>query len=448
MSRFPFVEVKVMAGKKMWQARSRKSILVMRRVVGVSAVLMLSMATLRADVVLDWNAIALKTTAAAPFNPPVETRSLAIVHAAMFDAVNSIIGEFNSYAVEFSAPKGASPEAAAAAAAHFVLVQLYSSQQAMLDAAYQASLTAIPDGTAKTDGIAVGESVAAQILALRANDGADTAISAPYTPGAQPGDWIPTPPTFHPALDPGWGTVHPFLLREASQFRSGPPPALTSAQYTRDFNEMKEIGSLTSSTRTSAQTDLAHFWVSTAPQNWNPVARQVAIGRALTLSQNARLLALLNLAGADAFIASWDAKFTYNQWRPVTAIRAADTDGNPDTTADPAWTPLLVTPPFPDYIAGHTTYAGAAKEVLEHVFGRTPGIAVKLTSATAPGVTETYTTFEDIADGVVDARVWGGIHWRTSSVRGERVGEQIGRFAVDHFLKPKTKGKNCDEEHE
>jgi hypothetical protein len=232
--------------------------------------------------------------------------------------------------------------------------------------------------------------------------------------------------------------VRPFFLREGSQFRPGPPPALTSPQFTRDFNEIKEIGSATSSTRTQDQTDLAHFWVSTAPQIWNPAARQVAIAQGLTLSQNARALSLLNMAGADAFIASWDAKFAYNQWRPVTAIREAATDGNPQTIADPNWTPLLVTPPFPDYIAGHTTYGGAAEEVLEHVFGENPGIVIKLTSATAPGVTESYATFDEIADGVVDARVLGGIHWRTSSVRGRQIGQKVGAFAVCHFLKPRS----------
>jgi hypothetical protein len=176
--------------------------------------------------------------------------------------------------------------------------------------------------------------------------------------------------------------------------------------------------------------------LSTAPQNWNQAARQVAIVQGLTLSQNARALALLNLAGADAFIASWDAKFRYRQWRPVTAIRAADTDRNPDTVEDLSWTPLLDTPPFPDYIAGHTTYAGAAQKILEHVFGKDPGVVMALTSATAPGVVETYLTFRDIADGVVEARVWGGIHWRTSSEPGLAVGKEIGLYAVRHFFKP------------
>jgi len=413
--------------------------------IGLIAAIMLSTPAARADTVLDWNVIALKTTAAAPFNPPVESRNLAIVHAAMFDAVNSIVGELHSYAVEFGAPKGASPDAAAAAAAHFALVQLYSAQQSTLDTAYNASLAAIPNGAAKTAGIAVGEALAKQILDLRSTDGADAAVNAPYTPGSKPGDCIPTPPAFAAALDPGWGSVRPFVLKAGSQFRPGAPPTLTSLQYTGDFNEIKEIGSATISTRTQDQTNLALFWVSTGPQNWNPAARQAAIARGLTLSQNARLFALLSLAGADAFIAAWDAKFTYNQWRPISAIRAADTDGNPDTTPDPAWTPLLPTPRFPDYIAGHTTYAGAAKEVLERILGKNPGVVMTLTSPSAPGVTETYPTFEDIADGVVNARVWGGIHWRTSSVRGEQVGEKVGRYAVLHSLRPKRQEHDRDD---
>jgi hypothetical protein len=231
--------------------------------------------------------------------------------------------------------------------------------------------------------------------------------------------------------------VQPFFLLKGSQFRPGPPPALDSKRYTGDFAEIRAVGSSISDTRSRQRTDLARFWVATAPQNWNPAARQVAIARGLTLAENARAFALLNLAGADAFIAAWDAKFAYNQWRPVTAIRAADTDGNPATGADPEWTPLLVTPRFPDYIAGHTTYAGAAQKVLEHLFGIDPGETITLTSATAPGVVETYTSFKQIADDVVDARVWGGIHWRTSSVRGRLVGETIGRYVSLRFLQPR-----------
>jgi hypothetical protein len=430
----------VMRNKNLAIGLLRNMLGVALRTTGLSAWILLSGIIVRADTVLDWNITALKTTAAAPFNPPLESRNLAIIHAAMFDAVNSIVGEFHPYLVELSAPKAASPDAAAAAAAHSALLKLYPAQRGALDAAYLASLAAIPDSSAKTNGIAVGEAVAAKILAMRATDRANAAIIAPYIPGSGPGGWSPTPPAFQAVLDPGWGAVRPFFLREGSQFRPAPPPALDSPQYTQDFNEIKQIGSATSVTRTQDQTDLARFWVSTAPQIWNPAARQAAIAHGLTLSQNARVFALLNLAGADAFIASWDAKFTYNQWRPVTAIRAANTSANPDTIADSSWTPLLATPPFPDYIAGHTTYAGAAEKVLEYVFSGDPGVVMKLTSATAPGVMETYTTFDAIAEGVVDARVWGGIHWRTSSSRGRQVGQQIGAFAVRYFLSPKNGG--------
>jgi len=411
------------------------------KMVALCAWPLLNPCSARADVVLDWNILTLKTTAAAPFNPPLESRNVAIVHAAMFDAVNSIVREYQPYAVRLHLAAAASPEAAAAAAAHFALVQLYPDQRMLLDDAYARSLALIPEGPRKAHGITVGETVASRILSLRASDGAAAAITAPYTPGTGAGIWNPTPPAFLRALDPGWGSVRPFLMEDESQFRPGPPPALTSRRYTRDFDEIKEIGSSTSTTRTQEQTDLARFWVATAPQNWNPAARQAAIARGLTLSENARAFALLNMAGADAFIASWDAKFTYNQWRPVTAIRAADSDGNPDTLEDPLWTPLLVTPPFPDYVAGHTTYAGAAAKVLEHIFGKHPGVVLELTSPTAPGVVETYTRFKAIADGVVDARVWGGIHWRTSSVRGRVVGEEIGRYAARHFLK-KVRGRS------
>jgi hypothetical protein len=412
------------------------------RSVAWAGIVLASSGLLHADAVLDWNATALETTASAPFNPPLESRNLAIVHAAMFDAVNSIAGEFRPYAVEIDAPEGASPDAAAAAAAHSALAQLYPDQQAALDAAYATSLSRIPDGPAKTDGVAVGQAAAARILALRATDGTGAAIDAPYAPGAGPGDWIPTPPAFAPALDPGWGKVRPFCLEDGGSFRADPPPALTSAEYARDYREIADIGSATSRTRTRDQADLARFWVSTASQIWNPAARQVATGQGLTVSRNARALALLNLAGADAVIAAWDAKFAHNQWRPVTAIRAADTDGNPETTADPAWTPLLVTPPFPDYVAGHTAYAGAAAKVLEHVFGAHPGVVLKLTSAAAPGATRTYATFEEIADGVVEARVLGGIHWRTSSTQGKKMGAAVAAFAIDHCLEPRDERRD------
>jgi PAP2 superfamily len=406
--------------------------------VGAGASLVLGAGVARGDAVLDWNEISLKTTAAAPFDPPRESRSLALVHAAVFDAVRAIVGGFHSYACELIVAPSASPEAAAIAAAHQVLVRLYPAQQAALDTAYARSLSVIPPGQATADGVSVGDAVAACLLRLRADDGAARADSS--DPGGdhlgKPGIWSPTPPRFAPALDPGWGKVRPFVLRDGSQFRPEPPPSFDDPRYGRDFAEIQAIGSATSAIRTQAQTALARFWIATAPQNWNPLARQLSRARHLTLSENARAFALLNLACADAFIAAWDAKFTFGQWRPVSAIRRADEDGNPETAPDPSWTPLLMTPPFPDYIAGHTAYAGAAAAVLEHLFGRRPGIALTITSPSAPGVVEIYATFEEIAESVVDARVWGGVHWRTSSERGKEVGRRVGQYVIDHCCTP------------
>ena len=388
----------------------------------------------RADVVIDWNEAALRTTAAAAFDPPLEARNLAILHAAIFDAVNAITGEFQPYATTARPVAGASPQAAAAAAAHRVLVQLYPAQKAELDLVYARSLAALPEGGERTAGVALGEKVAEEILARRAADGADHARRPSSATAAGTTAWVPTPPAFLPALDPGWGAVRPFVLERGSQFRPAPPPPPDSAEQARDFAEIKAIGAARSTTRTGAQTDLARLWVATGAQNWNPLVRQVAAARHLTVSQSARVFALVNMAGADAFIAAWDAKFTFNQWRPVTAIRAAARDG---AAEDADWTPALTTPPFPDYIAGHTTYGGAAERVLERLFGPRPGVTLRLRSATAPGVVKSYDTFAGVSQGIVDARVWGGIHWRTSCVRGRAVGQRVGDHVADHALRPR-----------
>jgi hypothetical protein len=388
------------------------------------------------NVVIVWNVAALETTAAAPFNPPLETRNLAIVHAAVFDAANAVSGTYRPYAAGLRPDPSASIEAAVAAAAHATLVRLYPARRAVLDEALEASLALITDDGARKAGVSLGEEAATRILALRAGDGADVAVGAAHTPGNDPGAWRPTPPDSLPALDPGWATVTPFVLPRGAAYRPEPPAPLASPLYARDLREVQAIGSATSALRTPAQTDLAHFWVETAAQHWNAAARQVALARRRPLIEDARAFALLNLAGADAFIAAWDAKFAYGQWRPITAIAAAGEDGNPETTADPRWTPLLVTPPFPDYVAGHTAYAGAAETALVHVFGRDPGIVMALTSRTAPGVVLRYTSFEEMAEGVVDARVWGGIHWRTSCTRGRSLGQRVGAHVVGQVLVP------------
>ena len=308
----------------------------------------------QADAVTDWNAIAQVTTL--PSNPPFATRNMAIAQLAVFDAVNSIDSEYSPYLVSGPAPAGASPDAAAIAAAHYVLVQLYPAAQVTLDASFAASLAAISDGNPKTAGVTWGESVAQQIVALRTNDGSATVV--PYVPGSGPGIWIPTPTAFLPALLPGWGLVTPFFLNSGDQFRVDSPPDLSSDEYTKAFLETKQLGSALA-VRTQDQSDVPRFWLVPGTQGWNSAARQEAIAEGTSLSQNARIFALLNVTGADAAIACWDTKFTYNTWRPVTAIRAADSDGNPDTDADPTWSSFVVTPPFPEYVSGHACYAGS-----------------------------------------------------------------------------------------
>jgi membrane-associated phospholipid phosphatase len=382
--------------------------------------------------VVDWNVIALNTTASAPFNPPLESRNLAIVQGAVYDAVVTVTGGYRPYLFAMRAARGASPVAAIATAAHDALVGLYPAQQPTLDTVYASYIGAM-SGADVQAGVDVGHKAAAGILSRRSNDGSSAVVS--YTPGTAPGEWQPTPPLFKPALDPGWGKVTTFLLRSGDQFRPGPPPVLTSDTYTQDFNEIINIGSATSATRTADQTALAQFWVSTAPQVWNQAVQQLAIADGLDVGATARAFAALNLAGADAFIGAWDAKFTYNQWRPVTAIQRADTDGNPQTVADSAWTPLLVTPPFPDYPAGHAVYAGAAETMLTSIFGASPR-TFQLTSHTAPGAVYQYTSFDAVAADVVNARVYGGIHWRTSCIVGRALGQSIANFDLKHGLQP------------
>jgi len=377
--------------------------------------------------VIRWNVIALETTRAAAFNPLRETRSLAIVSAAVFDAVNSITRRYEPYAVRVPAQATDSAEAAVHAAAHDTLVALYPDAAASLDAEYGRVLAALADGPAKARGLEDGRAVAAALLALRSFDHANDKVE--YQPGNGVGVWQPTPPAGAPALEPGWGKVTPFFLATGSQYRPEPPPALTSPDYIADFKEIADVGAQGSPQRTAVQTEAARFWMSTAPQLWNQVVQQLAETHHLGISSTAFVFLLLNTAGADAMIAAWDSKYAYNQWRPVTAIRAQ--------LGDPTWTPLIPTPPFPDYIAGHTTYAGAAEAVLIHLLGERPG-QFSITSATASGAIHRYTSFGQVADEVVNARVWGGVHWRTSCTVGRSVGNKVGVYTLRHMPRVRT----------
>jgi hypothetical protein len=381
--------------------------------------------------VVDWNRTALATAAVS--NGVREGHNLALVQAAVFEAVNSIRPRYTPYRVRVRAAGHESVIAAVAAAGHAVLLARYPDQRAGLDAALERSLAQVPDGDAETGGAEVGRAAAAALLALRA--GEDRVDPVPDGPGGGPGVWVPTPPSFSPPLEPGWGRVTPYLLRSGSQFRPPPPPALTSSRYARDFREVKAVGEAASTTRSPRQTETARFWNATGAKLWNQAVQQLVLANAFAPTRAARAFALLNLAGADAVIATWDAKFTYRQWRPVTAIRAAAGDGNPTTAPDPDWTPLLVTPPYPDHVSAASTVAGMAETVLGGIFGHRPG-SFSLTSPALPGIVRSYRSFAAAADEDIDARVWSGIHWRTSDRVGRALGRRIGRYTLGHALRP------------
>lgn len=382
-----------------------------------------------ADMVTEWNQKAGACVLEAKIYPFAGTRVMAIIHTAMFDAINSIDGRYTLYKFKVSAPAGSSPEAAGVAAAHAALVTLFPEQKGTLDAAYVASLAQIPDGPGKASGIALGEEVAAKVLAWRASDGADAANT--YRPITTPGGYITT------TLPIGtqWGSVTPWVMERGSQFRPGPPPALGSEQWTADYNEVKEIGAKKSAQRTSEQTDTARFWTITGPQSFDPVVRQLAAAPGRSLSQNARLFALVEMAVADSYIAVFDAKYTFNFWRPLTAIRNGDIDGNDATVRDAGWEPLIDTPLHPEYPCAHCINSGAATAVLESEFG-TGANPLTMTSPTAPGVVHKWASIKEYAEEVSAARIYGGIHYRNSTMVGKAMGKQIGELAVSNYLKP------------
>src|SRR5271157_1289801 len=384
----------------------------------LAAAMMAAPAASAADVVIEWNQKAGAALAEAKVYPFVGTRVMSLVHVAMFDAINSIEGRYSAYKVKVSSPAGCSAEAAGAAAAHAVLVKLFPEQKASLDAAYAASLAQIPEGSGKTAGIGVGEEVAAKILALRASDGADAPNT--YRPSTAPGVYVPT------TLPIGsqWGNVTPWVMERGSQFRPAAPPALTSAEWARDYNEVKDIGGKKSTMRTPEQTEIARFWVITGPQSYDPIARQLAAAPGRSLSENARLFALVEMAVADAYVAVFDAKYTFNFWRPITAIRNGDTDGNDATIRDAGWEPVIDTPLHPEYPCAHCITSGAARAV-----------SLSMTSASAPGVVHKWASLQEWAEEVAAARIYGGIHYRNSTVVGKDMGRKIGELAVKNYLK-------------
>jgi hypothetical protein len=390
-----------------------------------------------ADTVLDWNAFAAKATVTVGGQvPPRALIRLAMVHLAIYDAVNAIEGApFEGYASVPAVDRPASAEAAVATAAHDVLVALFPAQSADLDAKYAASLAAVPDDIAKANGIAVGQQAASAILTKRAQDGRDATVI--YTPSSGPGVWVPTPPAFLAAQAPETPFVQPFVLTSASQFRPEAPFSLTSEDWARDYNEVKALGPALGSSRTPEQTDIARFWSDNPPLQWNRAWRALSLSKGLGLADNARFFAMLTTASADALIACWDAKYFYNFWRPVTAVRAGDSDGNPETAPDPTWIGLVVTPNHPEYPAAHGCFSGASTETLKFFFG-TDNVGFSMDSNVAGIVNpiRTYDRFSDALAEVLEARIYGGMHYRHSTRIGANVGKQVSRFTMAHFFRP------------
>jgi hypothetical protein len=386
--------------------------------------------------VIDWNRVLLSivnTPGAQPANIQ-PTRNFAIVHAAIYDAVNAIDRSHEPYLISVRAQRSASETAAADAAAHAALVGLYPAQQTSLDADYTTELAKVADGPAKDKGVRLGEQVAGDLLAIRANDGSNL-TPPPFVAGTNPGDYRSTPPNFPTPVFTTWGHVTPFVLDSGDQFRPAPPPALTSDAYAAAINEVESLGSATSTTRTADQTQIGKFWNPPIQNFWNQIAQSVALAHHSDLPTTARLFAALNLSFADSAIAFYDAKYTYRLWRPVTAIRLADSDGNPNTVADPSWLPLAGnTAADPSYPGAHSTISAAGADVLTSFYGNDEHFS--LTSPALPGVTRSFSSFNAAAQEAGLSRIYSGQHTRLDHVAGLKLGHAVAGFVLHNSLLP------------
>jgi hypothetical protein len=385
-----------------------------------------------ASVISEWNQIAASTVVGvAPIVHPQALLYMGFVQAAVYDAVVGVDGRYEPYRFDQRAPHPSSPQAAAVAAAHELLVTYFSYAQATLDADYATSLAQIPDGKAKTNGIAFGIRAADNLIALRAHDGRDAPIF--FTQPPAPGVWRPTPPGFLSMLDPWLGFVTPLLVKSPLQFAPPPPPALSSSQYTDDFNEVKDYGSSTSTVRTPDETATALFFSGNPIIQFNAMLRDQATLRNLDVVDAARMFAGADMSAADAIITVWRAKYDYGYWRPITAINLADTDGNPATMADPTWTPLLTTPAYPEYPSGYNSFAASETGSLEAQF-HTQDLNLSLISTAVPNVVRHYDTGSALRTDVVNARVWLGIHFRFADEASRNLGVELSHWVVEHYF--------------
>ncbi len=382
-----------------------------------------------ANVVADWDEKAVAFIQPRMV-PPVAYRAIAIVHIAMFDAVNSIEPVYRPYYAQLPATRETSKEAAAAAAAGTVLIKLLPEAASDIQVALKSYLAAIPEGDAKSGGIKLGEAVAAKTLEARANDGSSAADA--YRPVTTAGVYIPTALT----VAPQWPDLMPFAMTSPSQFRPKPPIALESEQWGKDYNEIKELGAKNSSKRTARQTEDARFWLLTGPLSTHPLHRQIALRKEMSVIDSARFMTVVTAAEADAMIAVLDAKYKYAFWRPITAIRNGDIDANAATERDATWLPIDNTPMHPEYPCAHCIVSSAVASAVEAMLGTADIPEVTMTSPTAPGVTHRWTNLNAYADEVAVARIAAGFHYRFSTVVGQDMGRQIGLHAVKTIMQP------------
>jgi hypothetical protein len=383
-----------------------------------------------ADVIADWNEKAVTFVLTHKMGPPPAERVMAMAHVAMFDAINSIERRYRPYLVQLSSPPHASKEAAAATAAGMVLAGVVPQSMINTRTALAAYLANIPDSAAKVEGVRIGEDIAAAILKARADDGARAPDS--YRTRTAPGVYVPTPATWAPQ----WPGVQPFAMTGAAQFRPAPPIALTSAEWAADYNEIKALGRLVSKARSVRQTEDGKFWLSVGGNVYYPLIRSVAAAKNLNVLDSARLFALVAVARADSLIAVFDAKYHYGFWRPVTAIRHGDNDGNPATERDATWQPLAETPMHPEYPCAHCITAASMAAVVEQLFSMAEIPEASMTSPTAPGVTHRWTNLHAFIREVSEARIFAGFHYRFSTRVGQDMGSQIGAYVVKNLMQP------------
>jgi hypothetical protein len=383
-----------------------------------------------ADVIADWNQAAMDVMKAVNVTGNPWTRTLAMMHVSMSDAVNAVHNRYARFTPDIPAAQNASAEAAAASAAREILMRQYPGQKARIDAAFTAMLESVPETPARAVGIALGEKVGAAVFADRQND----ATNAPdtYRPLTRPGVWVPTtPPIFSQ-----YATAKPWGLKNANQFRPDPPPELSSALYARDYNETKEFGGVKSDKRTDAQSDAVRFWTQgNLFVAWYQAAAQISARKRLGLAENARLFALLSIGIANCYILDWDAKFHYQFWRPITAIRNGDQDGNDATERDAGWLPLNATPMHPEYPSQAGINAGTARSILESIFGTAPE-GFDITDAADARLQRHFDNLAQMAEEHKEVRIWGGIHFRNSLNVGDAMGRKLGDYLVANFMKP------------